>query len=205
MCPATLALAASASSAVGGGIAAGQTASYQAAVASNNATIARQNEVYSAQAGATQTEQSGLKARAQDAGVKAGLAANNVDVNTGSAADVQQSEHEINQFDTATVAHRAAMAVYGYHTQVNDFSAQSKLDQAQVIPDYLGGFLKAGGSVASTASENPAATSLLSGAPSVPSQYQWMTTPGSVGEGNADTYGLNPGAGGADPLAEGFG
>src|SRR5262245_9354262 len=114
---APIALGITAVSAVATGIAAGNAASYQSQVAANNAQIARQNARYSASAAAAQTEQAGLKARAQNANLRAALAANGVDVNTGSAADVQDAQRRLGAFDTATVANNAALKIYGYKAQ----------------------------------------------------------------------------------------
>lgn len=203
MCPGTLALIAAgttAVSAIGGGIASASSASYQGAVARNNATIARQNAGYSAAAGSSQITQQGLKARSQEGSLRAGIAASGVDVNSGSAADVQTSQRELNALDSATVANRAAEQVYGYGTQATSYDAQSKLDQAQVPWDIAGGVLKAAGGLAGSASSlpgggggggggggsglaNEGGYSLLSGPPSVPDAYQWMTTP----DGGIDT------------------
>lgn len=165
-----IALAASAGGQLAQGFGAANAANYQAAVAENNATIARGNAGYTAGAGATEIEDAGLKARSESAGVRSSLAANGVDVNTGSAAGVQVSQREIGQLDTETVANRAALDVYGYQTQATSYDAQAQLDRMQASGDILSGVLGAAGSVAG----NAQFTSLLSSAPGLPSNYQWM-------------------------------
>lgn len=174
MCLATAAVLASAAGSVGGGIAAGNAANYQAQVAKNNSTIATQNARYTAAAGSAQVEQQGLKARAQNANVKVGAAANGLDVNSGSALDVETSQRELGALDTATVANRAASAVAGYQDQAENFSAQSKLDSSEAPWDYTGGLLKGFGTVAGELPKTPWGSSLLSGNPSLPSQHAWM-------------------------------
>lgn len=181
MCPGTLAIAAAAASAagsIGGGIASANAASYQGAVAANNATIARQNAAYSAEAGSSQVTQAGLKARSQGANVRAGLAANGLDVNSGSPVDVQAGQREIGALDTATVASRAAEQVYGYQTQATSYQAQSQMEDAQVPFDIAGGILGATGKLLGNPSVDSGGSSLLSGPPAVPDQYAWMQTPG---------------------------
>lgn len=168
-----------------GGIASGNAANYQAKIAENNAVIARQNAAHSAAATASQTEQAGLKARAQSAGVRAGIAANNLDVDTGSPVDVQTSQREIGALDTETVANRGAEEVYGYQSQAVGYQAQSKLDRSEAGSDYLGGVLKAAGGLAANPSVDSTFSSLMSGTPSVPSSYQWMSS--STGVGSNDT------------------
>lgn len=177
MCPGTIALTAAAVSAAGaisGGIAQGNAANYQGQVAANNATIARQNATYSAGAAAATTERAGLKARAQDAGVRSGIAANGLDVNSGSAADVQTSQRELGALDTGTVANNGALQVYGYQTQATGYQAQSTLDKQEAGADVAGGFMKAAGTLLANPTVDSFGSSLLSGAPSLPSNYSWM-------------------------------
>jgi hypothetical protein len=166
--------------AISSGIAQGNAANYQAQVASNNATIARQNAVYAAGAGSAQATASGLKGRAREGAVRTGIAANGLDVNSGSAADVQTSQRELDSLDTATVANNAAIQVYGYKTQATGYEAQSKLDRAEATDAYASGAFKAAGDILGNTSVQ---SSLLSGAPKVPSNYQWMANP------KADNYG----------------
>lgn len=163
-----------------GGISSAQAAGYQSKVASNNALTSAYNAEHAARASSVATEQAGLKARAQSANVKAGLAANNLDVNTGSAADVETSQRELGALDTATVANRGAEQVYGYTQQSESYTAQSRLDSAEVGPDIIGGIAGAGGS-------------LLSSAPKVPQLYNWMypsggSTPAAPSSQTADDY-----------------
>lgn len=177
MCVATLALVGAGIGAAGkllGGVSSAHAASYQAQVARNNAVVAQQNAAYAASAGASQTEQAGLKARSRDAAVRASLAANGVDVNTGSAADVQVSSRELGQLDTATVANNAALEAYGYRTQATNYTAQAGLEQSQVVPDVLGGVLGAAGSFLGNSSVDGGLSSLMGKNPSLGEDYQWM-------------------------------
>lgn len=158
------------------GVSSANAAHYQAQVANNNAITERQNAQHAAAATSVQTEQAGLKARSQDAGVRASIAANNLDVSTGSPVDVQQSEHELGQLDVAQTASRGAEQVYGYETQAVSDKAQSNLYQSEVAPDIAGGVLKGAGS-------------LLSGSPSLPGAYQWMSGGGGDGGSTQDANG----------------
>lgn len=162
----------SAAGALYSGNAQAQAAQYQAKVASNNAIIARQNATHAAQATAVQTEEAGVKAGQQFANVKAGLAANNLDINTGSAADVEGSQHRIGQLDTETVANRGAEEQYGYSSQSQNFKSQAELDKAQAGYDETAGVLKAGGS-------------LLSGASTLSPLFSWMQPGGSATGGGS--------------------
>ena len=195
MCVATLAIAGAVAGAAGsimGGISQANAAHYQAQVAANNALIEKQNAAYAASAGSAKTEQAGFQARAQLAQIRAGEAANGLDVNSGTPADVQESEHEIGDLNTRTVANNSALQVYGYQTQAVNYQAQSAADEAQVGGDIAGGVLGgigklagspavqgavsgggggSGGSMPTASDVNP---SLLSSAPTVPANYSWM-------------------------------
>jgi hypothetical protein len=146
-----------------GGFTQGAQSSYQAQIAKNNSIIARQNAVRSAIAGGNDVEAMGLRNAQAQGGLRASLAASGVDVNSGSAANVQTSERLINSLDTATLANNEALKVYGYETQSVDYKAQEKLDNAESIEAPIGGLFGAAGSY-------------LSNAPNVPEKYSWMVS-----------------------------
>ena len=193
MCFATLAavaIGAQATGAVVGGLAAGAEANYKGQVAANNAAIAAQNKAYAAAAGASQVENAGLKARAQLAEVRTGIAANNLDVNTGSAADVQTSQRLIGAKEVSTVASNAARQVYGYGAEEMNYGAQAKLYRTQAPYDIASGFISAAGDVAGGMMDLPGGTSdqapsaragiqtQMSGSAKLPEQYGWMQAAG---------------------------
>ena len=195
MCFATLAaiaVSAQAAGAVTGGLAAGAEASYKGQVASNNARIAAQNQAFAAAAGSSQVENAGLRARSQLSETRASFAANNLDVNTGSPADVQTSQRIIGAKDVSTVASDAARQVYGYGAEEANYAAQAKLYESQAPYDIASGFIGAAGDVAGGMADLPGSTpslsspststaslgpTQLSGAPIVPEQFQWMQLP----------------------------
>lgn len=153
----------SALSGVSSGIAASKQASYEAQVAANNATIARQNANYATAAGQQQSFIQGLRERQQAQGVTAGIAAGNINVNSGSAADVRISQAEIGQEDVETVRQRAALQAYGYRTQATSYQAESQLKTAEAGQDIQAGFLKGMGSLLTGASALGVGTSGSSG------------------------------------------
>lgn len=172
---ATIGLGTSIGGPIDAGIAQMQASQYQAKVASNNAIIAKQNAAYAASAGAAQAEQAGLKARSQAANVRAGEAAAGVDVNTGSAADVQTGQREIGALDTQTVSNNAALEAYGYQTQAANFRSQVSMDH--YAGDYAleAGFTNAAAAAAGGAPSMPInLQSQLSGPPSFPDSHAWM-------------------------------
>lgn len=156
--PITLSLAAAGVSAAGklfSGVSASNAANYQAAVAKNNATIARQNAEYSIQAGQAEAERSSMKGAANLANIKVGQAASGVNVNTGSAADVQVSQREVNKLDTDTTMNNAELQSYGYRSQATGFEAQAKLDKSAGKTAMIGGVIGAAGSLLGDASSLP--------------------------------------------------
>lgn len=103
-------------------------AKYSSQVARNNATIAGQNSAYAAQAGNQAAQEASLQSAAQGAGLKADEAANGVDVNTGSAVNVQSSQRMAGTLDTDQVMHNALLQSYGYQSTVESENAQAKQD-----------------------------------------------------------------------------
>lgn len=124
-------------------------ANYQARVATNNQKIAEQNANYATAAGQTQATDVGLRERAKGGELTAGFAANNIDVNTGSAKQVRQSQAEIGGQDVQQTLDNAALTAYGYRTQATNFGEQAQLEKAAAPRDILGGTLGGLGTLAS--------------------------------------------------------
>ena len=144
--------AVSAGGAVLGGIAQGNASSYQAAVARNNAITANQNATYAEEAGYAQADATARKGAAQSGKIKTAQAANNIDVNTGSASRVQAGQRETNVLNTETVLNNAELSAYGYRTQATGFTAQAGLEQQEAEEAPIGGALNATGDLLSSAS-----------------------------------------------------
>src|SRR5262245_10005795 len=93
---------------------------YAAEVARNNSIIAGQRADYATKAGQTQATATSLKGAAQLRRIKVAQAASGIDVNAGSAVDVQASQREVNKLDTETVLHNAELQAYGYRAQAKN-------------------------------------------------------------------------------------
>ncbi len=87
---------------------------YQAGVARVNATVAKQDADYAREAGEVEATNAGMRTRAEVGATRAGMAAGNVDINTGSGARVVKSEIEIGQQNEATLRANAAKRAYGF-------------------------------------------------------------------------------------------
>lgn len=128
------------------GAATANAADYQAEVARNNAVTAGQNADYAARAGVVEAENKSQQGAAKQGNIKASMAANNVDVNSGSAVSVEKGAREEAVTDTATTEHNAMLQAYGYRTQQTGFQAQAGLESQEAESAPVGAALTAGGS-----------------------------------------------------------
>ena len=80
------------------------------------------------------------------------MAANGIDINSGSAVDVSESAREEGKLNTEQTNANAQLQAYGYRTQAANFTAQSKLDQAASENAMTGAELSAGGGLLANAS-----------------------------------------------------
>jgi hypothetical protein len=132
---------------------------YQAAVSAINANVAQQNADYARNVGEVQAEKSGMTTRAQLGAIRSAQAASGVDIGSGSATRVQESEEEIGAYDQAVIRSDAAKRAYGYEVEKAGDIAQSNM-------------YKVAGSQAALAGEIGAFGNILGGVSSVSSK--WM-------------------------------
>jgi hypothetical protein len=148
-----------------------KASNYQAQVAKNNAQVASQNAETATQAGQAAATTQSLKNRAALGAATSGIAADGVDVTTGSAAQSRESQREEGQLDTMTTVNNANLQSYGYRTQsVNDLG-QATLDTATGSNAAAAGNIQAGGD-------------LLSGASSVGLNWAKLQNSGAIGGGS---------------------
>ena len=112
---------------------------YQAQVARNNAAIAQQNAAYTLQAGEVKAGNVSMQGAATSGGVKAAQAASGVDVNTGSAVTVQESQRGENILNADTTMSNANQIAYGYQVQAQSDLAQSQLETQAAQQDIIAG------------------------------------------------------------------
>jgi hypothetical protein len=150
-----LGLVGAATSAIGTiecGQATANAASYQAQVAQNNAIIAEQNAAYASEAGLASAAATSMKGAAASGKVKATQAASGIDVNTGSAINVQASERETNVLNTETVLNNAELQAYGYRARATSEQAQAGLEKEEAEQATVGADIGATGNLLSSAS-----------------------------------------------------
>jgi hypothetical protein len=151
-----------------------QSYNYQAGVAQLNSQIDLQNADYARGQGETQAMQYGLKAGQQQAQIKNQQAASGLDVNSGSAVAVQQSQKLITGIDTAQIRSNAAKVAY-------DYDVKSTMDLNQSTLDVMAG------QNAKTAGDISAASSILGTVGSVSSKWAQGSQMGLWGGGSNPT------------------
>lgn len=189
MDPATLAMISMAGSAASGtlgavgalgkGSAQKSMYEYQAGVSEFNRKISLQNRDYAMATGEAEAGRYGLKAAANAGSIRAKQGASGVVVNTGSAADVQESAHKLALMDMATIRSNAARVAYGHTVEAAKYEAE-------------GGMYRAAGANAKKAGMLEAMGSLISGATSVSSKWMQASQSGILGKQSSDWLSTDP-------------
>lgn len=109
-----------------------QMFNYQAQVAMINSQIDKQNADYARNYGEQQSVIEGMKASQQAGAIKAAQGASNIDVNSGSAVEVQESQRKITSLDLTQIRSNAAKTAY-------DFDVKSVMDTNQATLDVMAG------------------------------------------------------------------
>lgn len=148
---------------------------YQSGVAQINKQIALQNADYSIQAGEVRAQESGMQTRAQIGEIKTVQSGKGLDVNSGSALTVRESESAIGAENTGVIRADAARKAYGYNVEAAGYEATSQMDLQAASQSKKAGIMGALGSI-------------LGGAASVSSK--WMQA-GQAGI-TSSTGGSNP-------------
>lgn len=125
---------------------------YRAAVADINSKINMQNSDYALTVGEKQGVQYGMKAAQTQGQIKVGQAASGLDVNTGSAKNVQDSQSKITRMDLDTIRSNAAKTAYDYRVAATSDQNQAAMDRAAASNAKRAGTLGALGSLIGTAS-----------------------------------------------------
>lgn len=128
-----------------------QAASYQAQVATNAQKVATQNAQYAVQAGAQREEASRMRTAGLIGAQRATAAAHGVDVNSGSAVDVQSDAATLGELDALTIRNNAAREAYNYKVAGAGYGAQAGLLNYQAGEDTMGGWAAGFGSLISGA------------------------------------------------------
>lgn len=125
---------------------------YQAQVAQNNQKIGQQLADRATAAGESQVQAQRLKTAAAIGGIKAHQSASGLDINSGSAVDVQSTAAEMGELDALTIRNNAAMQAYNYKLQGAGYGATAALNMAGAQNAQNAGNLNAFTSLAGGAS-----------------------------------------------------
>lgn len=135
---------------------------YQSQVARANAEIAEQNAVRAEQSAGVAAENKSREVGARVGRLRAAQAAAGVDVNTGTAVDVQASTRMLGKADTETVFRNELLKAYGYRNDARNFENdaalgvyRSNVTGARAGDAITSGYLKAGGDLMSSLSSLP--------------------------------------------------
>jgi len=131
-----------------------QSDNYNAQIAANNATVASEQRSVAIQQGQAQAEQSQLQQSRTLGEQKAALAANGVQLTSGSATDILASTKFLGEQDVNAIQSNAARQAWGYSVDAANSTAQSNLDKWQagnINPAGIGA-MAAGSSILSSAS-----------------------------------------------------
>ena len=125
---------------------------YQAGVARMRAQIAEGNAQYASDVGELQAGAYGYKAAQQLGTIKAVQGSHGLDVRSGSALQVQQSQQLISQTDMTAIRSNAAKTAFNYRQEAQQDVAQASLDTMAGSNAATAGILKADSSFLSTVS-----------------------------------------------------
>jgi hypothetical protein len=124
---------------------------YQAGMAQINKQIDEQNAAYARSVGEVEAQKTGMRSRFQLGGIRVAKAAGNIDVNSGSAREVQDSQEAIGRHDQSIVRSNAARQAYGYDVEAAGHEAQTGMYRTAADNAITAGKIGVTGSLISTA------------------------------------------------------
>lgn len=123
------------------------SAGYNAKVAQQNAEIATKNAQFTGAEGEQNVGAAGAATKAKIAATLANEAGSGVNINSGSAVDVRESEAKLGMLNALNVRSQAARQAYGYQTQSASDTGQAALLRKQQSADQEAGYINAGATV----------------------------------------------------------
>lgn len=143
---------------------------YQAGVAARNAQIALQNSEYASQKGEQDAQKYGMGAAQRQGQIVAAQGSSGLDVNSGSAKEVQDSQRFVTNMDLTQIRSNAAKVAYDYRNE--------SINQTNKATMYL-----AGAADEERGAEISATSSILGAASSVSSRWLQASNLGMFGGG----------------------
>ncbi len=143
---------------------------YQAGVATINAQISKQNQEYAVQQGEQESQEAGMQGAQQMGKIKVAQASSGLDINSGSAKNVQNSQALVTGLNLDQIRSNAAKTAYDYDVQATQYTNQATL-------------YKMGSADAAAAEPYNVASSILGSAASVSSKWLGGQSVGMFGGG----------------------
>lgn len=148
-------IAGGATSAIGGiagGIGSFNAYSYKAAVAKQNAAIAKNNAQYAIWEGGKVAERQGLADRNRMGQIVTSQAAGGLDVNSGTNLAVRNSQAAVNTENQMMIRSNANRKAYGFEVEATNQLNEAKMDKQAGVNSLVAGGLSATGSIIGGAS-----------------------------------------------------
>jgi len=133
-----------------GAQAAKQAGAAQASADLQNAQYADMAANDAVKRGAVEEDQQRLQTTGAIGTQRAGFAANGIDVNSGSAANIQDDTAQLGEFDALTIRNNAAREAWGYKTQSQTYQTSAKTAVKSAKNNAFGSLLGAGAQGAAT-------------------------------------------------------
>jgi hypothetical protein len=137
--------------AIAQGQAAKKQAKYQSAVERNNATIAGWQATDATQRGQIEEQRQRLATARLRGAQRAGMAANGVEIDSGSPLDILMDTAQLGELDALTIRSNAEREAYGFRSQSGNLMAQAGLTQMAGRSAQTAGYIGAGSTLLSSA------------------------------------------------------
>ena len=141
----------SAFSGIFGGEAESSKYKYQAGMSRLNANINRQNRDMAIHSGEAVAQQSGMKTALQTSSIRAGQGASGTLVDSGTNADVVESQHAVGKQDQDMIRWNAEKAAYGFDVKALEDEASAGMYERGAKDAKTAGYINAMGSLIGTA------------------------------------------------------
>lgn len=125
---------------------------YQTQVARNNQALSEQYAQVELARGQRLEDAKRLETAQRQGAVRAAVAANGLDVNSGSPLRLQEDTALLGEYDALTIRSNAARSAHGYRTQGMNYGAQAQLNQMEADSASRAGTLGAWSSIIGGAS-----------------------------------------------------
>lgn len=127
-----------------------QAGEASAAANMQNAAISRAQAADSLKRGEFESDQQRIKTAGAVGTQRAGFAGNGVDVNSGSAALVQDDTAALGELDALTIRNNAAREAWGYNIQADQYQQAAGNAKKSANNAIMGGLVSTGAKAAST-------------------------------------------------------